>query len=1041
MSRDEIPLDTATLTARATPLYDRLGGGDSDDSVPPVIDSASLREEWRASLAPADDGAWAARLTHLDASPTASIADPVPDSDAGWVDTLRALVDSLLDEELSPSDDREDEAPFTHVVEPIVSFAAEPCEFGPVLAPSAVSDLRAELAGRLRRVLAQALFVEFKLAADPEAEGVVSVTDVPTGTGRPRYSAFVARLTADGLAGFFERYPVAGRLTATIVSEWRDRVVRLAERARADRATLADRFDEGTAPGPVVDVSATGDPHDGGECVSRVEFDSGLTLAYKPRPVDAHAAFDEFCEWLATETDLSLPHRATVVTRDGYGWVEWLEQRDCEDEAAVERYYRRIGTLACLSYVLRFTDGNYQNLVAVGERPALIDLETVCRPAYPDEGGFGQPELAEIVDESVLSTGLFPVVTAEDDIVGVGGLDDPGERETSIPTRNFQAVNTDEMELTFDHTTTHDGRNQPTVDGQPHGPDDYGTEILAGFEQAASVVAAERDRLADPSGPLSGFESVEIRTFLRSTMEYTRVRRPLVTTEYLRSGGKRDVRVETLLKRVDFTAADERRTALFRAERAAIDRGDVPRLTIQTDDTAVSCGGRTVPGVLEETPFEQLLAHVAELGESTLREQADYLKLAYEPRELRLPDPPSAPATAPRLTDDRLRSVVAGVVDRVHDAAVETDDGTTRWYVREGRPGGVHVHDLRDDLYGGRLGLATFGAAAQRVLSGPVARRAATITDEAVAPVLDSVRADDLPTEKLGVCHGRGSFVYALVNLWRLRDDDRFLDAAVRVADTVPELVGDDDVYYLIGGAAGGALALSTLADATGDSRHRQTAVDLCDHLLSERIDHDGVRVWETHDGPERALVGAGHGIAGIALALGRVGATVDAPRFKQAAADALQFERDLYDSERGGWPDFRLGTYRRGWCAGAAGIALTRAELIAVDDRPAYRRDLDRAVESMQTGKLHDRDHLCCGNLGHAAVTRRVDELCNRPLLARRGRALAARSLARGDDDSTLAYDTDQWYNPTLFLGDPGVGYAACRLLDSTVPSLLAVE
>src|SRR3712207_8377597 len=41
------------------------------------------------------------------------------------------------------------------------------------------------------------------------------------------------------------------------------------------------------------------------------------------------------------------------------------------------RYYERAGMLLCLFYVLEGTDCHYENIIASGEYPVLIDTETL----------------------------------------------------------------------------------------------------------------------------------------------------------------------------------------------------------------------------------------------------------------------------------------------------------------------------------------------------------------------------------------------------------------------------------------------------------------------------------------------------------------------------------------------------------------------------------------------------------------------------------------------------------------------------------------
>ena len=54
-------------------------------------------------------------------------------------------------------------------------------------------------------------------------------------------------------------------------------------------------------------------------------------------------------------------------------------------------------------------------------------------------------------------------------------------------------------------------------------------------------------------------------------------------------------------------------------------------------------------------------------------------------------------------------------------------------------------------------------------------------------------------------------------------------------------------------------------------------------------------------------LTGYSHGAAGIALALLELAARTGAEGFRSAARGAIDYERSLFSSEAGNWPDLRV--------------------------------------------------------------------------------------------------------------------------------------
>jgi hypothetical protein len=92
-----------------------------------------------------------------------------------------------------------------------------------------------------------------------------------------------------------------------------------------------------------------------------------------------------------------------------------------------------------------------------------------------------------------------------------------------------------------------------------------------------------------------------------------------------------------------------------------------------------------------------------------------------------------------------------------------------------------------------------------------------------------------------------------------------------------------------------------------------------------------------------------------------------------------LDYEAQTYDPDARNWPDYRDsahgGGFMMGWCAGAPGIALTRLRMLQLlpnaEQVPSWREDLLVAADTTAGAPLFARDHLCCGNLGNAAILR----------------------------------------------------------------------
>jgi lantibiotic modifying enzyme len=362
--------------------------------------------------------------------------------------------------------------------------------------------------------------------------------------------------------------------------EWRRRLA-------ADRRQLQASIGCGRPLGRVLAVrEGLSDPHDGGRTVALVRFASGVRVVYKPRPVGLEAAFQHFLQWWnrrAGGLELLTPQ---VVDRGAHGWMEHVRQEQCHEAGAVGRYYERAGALIALAGLLDATDLHCGNVVACGEYPVLVDLETLLQPRWPGE------------ERSLLDTGLVPSwVRGPDggsyDVSGFGAIAAQRFGDASVPLR----------------------QNVVRVAGEPVSPAAFADRLVAGFRRAGAVLCANQEELLSPAGPLRAFRRRQVRVILRHSQTYRaslQDRRALGPASMLRA--VRGSRV---------------RGAIAKTEHAALERGDIPRFVASTD----SCDWMPHPalmvrGCFRTTSYEALIGRTRELKPGMFEEQARLLSTA-----------------------------------------------------------------------------------------------------------------------------------------------------------------------------------------------------------------------------------------------------------------------------------------------------------------------------------------------------------------------------------------------------------------------------
>jgi type 2 lantibiotic biosynthesis protein LanM len=271
--------------------------------------------------------------------------------------------------------------------------------------------------------------------------------------------------------------------------------------------------------------------------------------------------------WL-NEQGTSLPLKVLkVIDRNSYGWVEYVAQLPCENELAVKRYYRRAGVLLCLLYTLKGKDCHYENLIASGEHPVLIDLETLLQPEIrelEDQGDYGELQtlVNQILDNSVLSTGLLPNWELGPDghtLFDVSGLGGVGEQQMPYQILTWHNINTDHMALGQQYGKLAHQANLPTLDGVVRSPNGYTEEIVDGFRQMYQFLLDRQEAILAPDGPLASLARQKVRLLFRNTKLYGIVLKNALSPQCLQNGADFSIELDILSRA--FLVCDENLTA------------------------------------------------------------------------------------------------------------------------------------------------------------------------------------------------------------------------------------------------------------------------------------------------------------------------------------------------------------------------------------------------------------------------------------------------------------------------------------------------
>jgi type 2 lantibiotic biosynthesis protein LanM len=851
---------------------------------------------------------------------------------------------------------------------------------------------------RLARLAARTIVLELNVAR-------VSGT-LAGATTRERFAEFTQKLAdGDGLAELLDEYPVLARLLGQACAHFSDAFVELVTRFAADRAVLVDQLFGGEDPGTLRRIElGQGDSHQRGRMVAILRFTGGAAVVYKPRGHTALRRFGELVDWFNGRMpglDLRSP---AALPRDGYGWQEYIAYRPCTDVVEVDRFYRRQGALLALLYALDGTDIHYENLIAAGDQPVLVDVETLFHPTILPVTASGLDPATRTLSESVCRTALLPLLmVGEHGAMDISGLGGDAGATFPFPTVGWDDTGTDGMRLVRTAFEFPGDDNQPRLGDTRVDPADYQAALLTGFHAGYDAILAHRGELLEL---LESAADEEIRVLVRPTQLYATLLDESTHPDVLRDGLDRDPAFDLLWAD---SAADPLKERLVRHELADLWAGDVPIFFGRAGSRDVwTSTGERLPGVLAESGLESVRAKLARMDEMDRHDQDWLITATFATRAGPIrhhsgqasPGPVTTAVAEPR----QLLAAACAVADELVARAVHDGDRANWLGVEPADDRHWGVLPLGAGLANGYTGVALFLAQLGDITGTSRYLDLAARTMRPVPRLLAALGKDPAAARAVGPGGflGIGGICYGLARISVLLDDPELRESL----DTAVELVvdSDDGAAGFAAGRAGGVAALLAVHAETGLTAAARAAEVLADRLSGS-----------TTPDPHGAFPATGFagGPDGVAYALRRAGI---------AAAAAKAGATPLADRDDG---------TDHSWCSGLAGAVLAHAD----------SRDLDAAAaQLLHRYPLRDAS-LCHGELGVLEALVVLSERGHPGAAA--GRAVAmGRLLGTLDREGPRCGTPDGVPTPGLLTGLAGIGYGLLRLgFTQRVPSVLTLE
>lgn len=1075
-ARLQTPTDLIRIAESASTFEDRLLGTGGAAAEQEAIDARLAA--WREAVAPGDPEAFERRLAWdgLDPAALGRLLRPreLPEGEETplWLGTLGRIYGTSRAEAAAAFEgvdydrvlDAEDPVPFEPLFLPVIRYARAEVRSRTAAAhdrfsPEAHRDFERALLRRISHICSRALYASFTMVRLHAQRASLAAILGGVQSSHGPYAQFVAQMRSGGIFDFFRTYSVAARLCATVTELWIQAVAEVIDRFAADLPELGRTFGGGEPLGRVTGVKTElADAHDGGRSVAILSLSSGTRIVYKPRSLELELFYEHLVGWVNDRDPAGPGLRAPrSVARPGYGWIEFMDHAPCASAEEVGRFYERTGMVLGLVYAFNGTDFHLENIIASGEHPVLIDLETLVLPRFAPEKGTevvrGSDALVrERFRSSVTHTGLLPVLMQAGDgrnALDLGGLASDQTAGTTVEVTYWRNVNRDLMKLASRRVEADTKANVPLLAGENQYVTDHIEAVAHGFSRAYRLLLEHRGELLGEGGLVARLRGKSVRFLFRATNLYATLLERTLHPKYLRDGADRFIQLDALARPLLMAGERPQNWAVLRSEREEMERMDIPFFTARIDERGVRLSsGEEIPNFFHRSAYEEATAKLSALDEEDLGFQLRVIRMAFRATTARGVLPPLAPAdrTTPEAAEDRgtLRERALAAAERVARAlertAVTSPEGGASWpgigYLARSRR---HMAGpLAYPLFDGYCGIGVFLAALARVSGSDRARRLAL---DAVQPLRDQLPAFARQvrarvTLDMGVATGLASAVYGFAWMGERLGEQGLVEDAGKLASLLgPEVAARDRAYDLSSGSAGAVIGLLKLHRVTGDDALVTRARAFGRHLLENRTESPltGLRAWATSDGCAEA--GMVHGATGIALALLRLHAATGEAAFLSAAEEALMHEKRLLATR---WDAAGIPYPFATWGAGVPGLGFAQLE---APEGSSAREGLEASLRLARANLLRGDDSLCTGTLGRVDLLLTAGEALGDAELVRAALRGAAAVLPRADDAAPFELGWGHGIEHVgLFSGISGIGYQALRVADpAAVPSLLA--
>lgn len=807
---------------------------------------------------------------------------------------------------------------------------------------------------------------------------------------REEYEFFHSEIV--GTSGFkkelFEKYPILWRCIEEKIYQAVGYYSEIVENFVDNKSEIQNELCKGNSVKRITNIkSGLSDVHNQGKSVVVITLDDSLDLLYKPRSMENELGFLNLLEWISDKVGLDC-YKYSILSYDNHSWCSIVKHDSCDTEEQVKRYYQRFGIQLVLVYCLGTRDLHFENVIASGEYPVLVDLEALTYGKREHNTDGIKDAINQHLADSVLCSGLLPYAWQNLNIDS-SGISGKGGQKYGFKVPVIVNRRTANMRIEYRYPETKAVQNLVKVKEKDCNPVQHVQDLLDGFKKAYVKILENKEELLQRSLFLQNLNS---RYVTMNTQQYSMLLSASYHPSVMRDGAERETLFYSLWKGRNETEQD-----VLDSEIQDLLNGNIPYFSCSVCGKYLIHDGKEIDNKhFSKTAWEVFIEKIKKMSVSDMNVQKEYIRMSielfsgnrcnYENHVYSMDD-----KKWKERRNQLEKITIKQLENRILRHAIWNQEKTqVNWLttqLSDKNGESWRLLPMNHYLYSGLAGMLLLFYEL-KTAKRPQAMKVYDTLKNEMFTYTENGRCSfkNLDSSKTGLYEGEGSIVYAYLCLYKRSSEQIYLRYAEKHSEIVRKLLKQDQRYDLLSGNAGAAWSFLLLYGSTGNAMFLQAGEEAIQILLKsaeEQVQGIGWRIQKEIP----PMSGLAHGNSGILIPILALSKYTGRTMYEEIADKIWNYENSLYDPAINNWKDTReqgkvvssnpIGSVA--WCHGAAGVLYSRILCYEfVEDKKWKNRlklDIKRAYKKLKEYWKRDSDSLCHGNCGNLLILKIAQE------------------------------------------------------------------